>query len=85
MTAPAVVLVPMGRGLVSLALRGHDAQRSRVVIVGSGSSGDVTGKADATLSRHQIARFRRRRPLPAEAELLSTYLGPIANLPSVCE
>jgi exopolysaccharide biosynthesis polyprenyl glycosylphosphotransferase len=85
MTAPAVVLVPMGRGLVSMALRGQEAQRSRVVIVGSGIVATSLARRMGRFPDIKLLGFVDDDPRQPEAELLSTYLGPIANLPSVCD
>ena len=76
MTAPAVVLVPMGRGLVSLALRGHEAQRSRVVIVGSGIVATSLARRMGRFPDIKLLGFVDDDPRQPEAELLSTYLGP---------
>jgi exopolysaccharide biosynthesis polyprenyl glycosylphosphotransferase len=85
MTAPAVVLVPMGRGLVSLALRGYEPQKSRVVIVGSGVVATSLARRMRRFPDIRLLGFVDDDPHLPMAELLSTYLGPIGNLPSVCE
>ena len=85
MTAPAVVLVPMGRGLVSLALRGNDGQRSRVVIVGSGLVATSLAKRMERFPDIKLLGFVDDDPHTPPGERLSTCLGPISKLPSVCE
>jgi exopolysaccharide biosynthesis polyprenyl glycosylphosphotransferase len=85
MTAPALILVPMGRGLVSLALRGYELQKSRVVIVGSGVVATSLAKRMRRFPDIKLLGFVDDDPRLPMAELLSTYLGPIGNLPSVCE
>ena len=85
MTAPALVLVPMGRGLVSLALRGNDGQRSRVVIVGSGLVATSLAKRMERFPDIKLLGFVDDDPHTPPGERLSTCLGPISNLPSVCE
>jgi exopolysaccharide biosynthesis polyprenyl glycosylphosphotransferase len=85
MTAPAVALVPMGRGLVSLTLRSQDAQKSRVVIVGSGMVATSLGRRMRRFPDIKLLGFVDDEPHLPRAELLSTYLGPIGNLPSVCK
>ncbi|HTT88951.1 MAG TPA: sugar transferase [Acidimicrobiales bacterium] len=84
MTAPAVVLVPMGRGLVSFTLRGHDAQKSRVIIVGSGVVATSLAGRMRRFPDIRLLGFVDDDPHLPDAELLSTYLGPISSLPSVC-
>jgi exopolysaccharide biosynthesis polyprenyl glycosylphosphotransferase len=85
MTAPAVVLVPVGRGGLSLALRGHNAQRSRVLIVGSGIVATSLARRMRRFPDIMLVGFVDDEPHLPRAELLSTYMGPIASLPSVCQ
>lgn len=84
MTAPAVVLVPMGRGVLSLLLRGNAAQLSRVVIVGSGTVATSLARRMRFLPDVRLLGFVDDEPHLADGEPLSTYLGPIADLPSLC-
>ena len=85
MTAPAVVLVPMSRGLVSLVMSGQEAQKSRVVIVGSGVVATALARRMRRFPDIRLLGFVDDEPRLPMAESLSTYLGPIGNLPSVCE
>jgi exopolysaccharide biosynthesis polyprenyl glycosylphosphotransferase len=84
MTAPAVVLVPMGRGVLSLLLRSNDAQKSRVVIVGSGVVATSLARRMRRFPDVRLLGFVDDEPYLPRGELLSTYLGPIANLPAIC-
>jgi exopolysaccharide biosynthesis polyprenyl glycosylphosphotransferase len=85
MTVPALLLVPMGRGAVSLALRGNDAQKSRVVIVGSGMVATSLANRMRRCPDIKLLGFVDDDPRLPTADLLSPYLGPISSLPSVCD
>ena len=85
MTAPAVVLVPLGRGVVSLALRSQEGQKSRVVIVGSGVVATSLARRLGRCPDIKLLGFVDDDPHVAMSEQLGKYLGAIADLPSVCE
>jgi exopolysaccharide biosynthesis polyprenyl glycosylphosphotransferase len=85
MTAPAVVLVPLGRGVVSLASRSQEGQKSRVVIVGSGVVATSLARRLGRCPDIKLLGFVDDDPHVAMSEQLGKYLGAIADLPSVCE
>jgi exopolysaccharide biosynthesis polyprenyl glycosylphosphotransferase len=85
MTAPAVVLVPLGRGALSLGLRRDDGQKSRVVIVGSGVVATSLANRLGRCPDIKLMGFVDDEPSVPVTETLGRYLGPIANLPSVCQ
>jgi exopolysaccharide biosynthesis polyprenyl glycosylphosphotransferase len=85
MTAPAVVLVPLGRGALSIALRSQDGQKSRVVIVGSGVVATSLAKRLGRCPDIKLLGFVDDEPRLPTTETLGEYLGPIADLPAVCE
>ncbi len=85
MTAPAVVLVPLGRGLVSALLRGHEGQASRVVIVGSGTVAASLARRMGRFADIKLVGFVDDDPLVPPTAQLNMHLGPIASLPYQCE
>jgi exopolysaccharide biosynthesis polyprenyl glycosylphosphotransferase len=85
MTAPAVVLVPAGRGGLSLALRSNEAQKSRVVIVGSGVVATSLAQRLGRCPDIKLLGFVDDEPRLPATETLGNYLGRIADLPAVCE
>jgi exopolysaccharide biosynthesis polyprenyl glycosylphosphotransferase len=85
MTAPAVVLVPVGRGALSVALRSNESQKSRVVIVGSGVVATSLAKRLGRCPDIKLLGFVDDDPRLPTTETLGNYLGRIADLPSVCE
>ncbi len=86
MSAPAVVLLPLGRGLVAVARRRHGANRSRVLIVGSGAVASSLAQRLGRCADVELLGFVDDSPLllPRGQSALGRRLGGIEDLPRLC-